>query len=103
MHLSEARLFKEISQTKSISKAAQHCGVSQSAATQHVQEVERRLGQPLIDRSTRPLALTEAGKLYADFCRDVLRREEQFFLSLERLKGDAEGPVLLDSISRAGR
>jgi DNA-binding transcriptional LysR family regulator len=102
LHLSEARLFKEISQTKSISKAAQHCGVSQSAATQHVQEVERRLGQPLIDRSTRPLALTEAGKLYADFCRDVLRREEQFFLSLERLKGDAEGTVRVASIYSVG-
>ena len=102
MHLSEARLFREISQTRSISRAAHHCGVSQSAATQHVQEVERRLGLALIDRSTRPLVLTEAGKLYADFCRDVLRREEQFLLTLERLKGDAEGIVRVASIYSIG-
>src|ERR1035441_9546386 len=87
LHLFEAKLFKEISQTKSISRAATHCGISQSAATQHVQEVERRLGLPLVDRSTRPLSLTEAGKLYADFCREVLRREDQFLVALERLKG----------------
>ena len=102
MHLSEARLFREISQTRSISKAAHHCGVSQSAATQHVQELERRLGMSLIDRSTRPLALTDAGKLYADFCRDVLRREEQFLASLGKIKGDAEGSVRVASIYSIG-
>ena len=102
MHLYEAKLFREIAQTKSISRAAAHSGISQSAATQHVQEVERRLGLPLVDRSTRPLALTEAGKLYADFCRDVLRREEQFFVAFERLKGEAEGAVRVASIYSIG-
>src|ERR1017187_7469640 len=102
LHLFEAKLFKEISQAKSISRAAAHCGISQSAATQHVQEVERRLGLPLVDRSTRPLALTEAGKLYADFCRDVLRREDQFLVALERVKGQAEGAVRVASISSIG-
>jgi DNA-binding transcriptional LysR family regulator len=102
LHLFEAKLFKEISQAKSISRAAAHCGISQSAATQHVQEVERRLGLPLVDRSTRPLALTEAGKLYADFCRDVLRREDQFLVALERFKGQAEGAVRVASIYSIG-
>lgn len=102
LHLSEARLFQEISQTLSISRAASHCGISQSAATQHVQEVERRLGLPLVDRRTRPLALTGAGKLYADYCREVLRREEQFLTSLERLKGDAQGAVRVASIYSIG-
>jgi len=102
LHLFEAKLFKEISQTKSISRAAAHCAISQSAATQQVQELERRLGLPLVDRSTRPLALTEAGKLYADFCRDVLRREDQFIVTLERLKGEAEGAVRVASIYSIG-
>jgi len=102
LHLFEAKLFREIAQTKSISKAAVHNGISQSAATQHVQELERRLGLRLVDRSTRPLALTDAGKLYADFCRDVLRREEQFLVALERLKGQAEGTVRVASIYSIG-
>ncbi|MFN7992265.1 MAG: LysR family transcriptional regulator [Bryobacteraceae bacterium] len=100
--LSEARLFREIAQTRSISKAALHCGISQSAATQHLQEVERRLGLGLVDRSTRPLVLTEAGKLYAEFCREILRREEQFHIALEKLKGDAEGNVRVASIYSIG-
>src|ERR1700681_658402 len=76
-----------------MSKGAEHCGVSQSAASQQVQEVERRLGVALFDRSKRPLELTAAGRLYAEFCRDVLRREEEFTLALESVKGDVEGTV----------
>jgi len=85
-----------------MSKGAEHCGVSQSAASQHVQEAERRLGVSLFDRSKRPLELTAAGKLYAEFCRDVLRREEEFTLALETIKGDVEGTVRVVSIYSTG-
>jgi len=85
-----------------MSKGAEHCGVSQSAASQHVQEAERRLGVSLFDRSKRPLELTAAGKLYAEFCRDVLRREEEFTLALESIKGDVEGTVRVVSIYSTG-
>src|ERR1700683_4630703 len=89
----ELQLFKEIAANRSMSKGASHCGVSQSAATQHVQEVERRLGVPLFDRSQRPLGLTDAGKLYSEFCRDVLQRQEQFELALEQLKSEVDSTV----------
>jgi DNA-binding transcriptional LysR family regulator len=85
-----------------MSRGAEHCGVSQSAASQHVQEVERRLGVTLLDRSKRPLELTQAGRIYSEFCRDILRREEEFSLSLESLKGDVEGTVRVASIYSAG-
>jgi DNA-binding transcriptional LysR family regulator len=67
-----------------------------------VQEVERRLGASLLDRSKRPLELTPAGKLYADFCRDVMRQEDEFQLSLERLKQEVEGTVRVASIYSVG-
>jgi len=85
-----------------MSKGAAHCGVSQSAASQHVQEVERRLGVTLFDRSTRPLELTHAGKLYNDFCRDVLRREEELGLELEWQKRQVEGVLRVASIYSIG-
>lgn len=102
MSFADLRLFKEIAQARSITKGAEHCGVSQSAASQHLHEVEHRLGLPLLDRSTRPLGLTPAGKLYLELCRDVLRREEQFQLELERLKRDVEGTVRVASIYSVG-
>ncbi len=85
-----------------MSKGAKVCGVTQSAASQHVQEMERRLGSPLLDRSKRPLELTPAGKLYADFCRDVMRQEDEFQLALERLKLEVEGTVRVASIYSVG-
>ena len=85
-----------------MSKGAKLCGVTQSAASQHVQEVERRLGASLLDRSKRPLELTPAGKLYADFCRDVMRQEDEFQLALERLKQEVESTVHVASIYSVG-
>ncbi len=85
-----------------MSRAAEHCGVSQSAASQHVQEVERRLGIALLDRTRRPLELTAAGRIYNEFCRDILRREEEFVRTLEGVKGDVDGAVRVASIYSTG-
>ena len=98
----EQRLFREIAATRSMSRGAEHCGVSQSAASQHVQEVERRLGVTLLNRRKRPLELTPAGKLNYEYCRDLLRREEEFSRSLEALKGGVEGTVHVASIYSIG-
>ena len=98
----ELKLFREIAVARSMSKGATHCGVSQSAASQHVQELERRLGVTLFDRSKRPLELTPAGRIYNDFCRDVLRREEELALELGSLKEQVEGAVEVASIYSVG-
>jgi len=96
------KLFRDIAQNKSISRGATLNEISQSAASQYIQETERRLGVTLLDRTTRPLALTPAGKLFYDLCRDALRREEQFQVQLENLKGLVEGTVRVASIYSIG-
>lgn len=96
------KLFRDIAQNKSISRGATMNEISQSAASQYLQETERRLGVALLDRTTRPLALTPAGKLFYDLCRDALRREEQFQVQLENLKGLVEGAVRVASIYSVG-
>jgi len=96
------KLFKDIAQTRSFSRGATLNDVSQSAASQHVQDLERSLATILLDRSTRPLAVTAAGQLYADFCRDVLRRKEEFEVALEQLKQHVEGTVRVASIYSVG-
>jgi DNA-binding transcriptional LysR family regulator len=98
----DCKLFRDVVHSKSLSRASQLNGMSQSAATQHIQDLERRLGTELFDRSTRPLGLTGAGKLYAELCRDVLRREVDFVAALEEMKGSAEGTVRVASIYSIG-
>jgi DNA-binding transcriptional LysR family regulator len=76
--------------------------ISQSAASQHLQELERQLGTALLDRTSRPFTVTPAGKLYYEMCRDVLRSQEQFAVALEKLKSRVEGTVRVASIYSIG-
>lgn len=96
------KLFRDIAQTRSISRGAGMNGVGQSAASQHVQELENELGVSLLDRSTRPLVVTAAGHLYADYCRDILRRREEFNVALDLMKQEVEGTVRVASIYSVG-
>ena len=98
----DCKLFRDVAQSRSLSRAAAINGISQSAATQHIQELEKRLGVLMLDRSTRPLGLTPAGKLYAELCRDVLRREEDFIVALDAVKANVEGTVRVASIYSIG-
>jgi DNA-binding transcriptional LysR family regulator len=95
----ECKLFRDIALRRSMSRAAAVNGISQPAATQQIREMERRLGTALLDRSRRPLELTEAGKVYLEFCRDVVRRAEEFEAELDRHRGIAgRGELRIASI-----
>jgi DNA-binding transcriptional LysR family regulator len=102
MTLDHLKLFRDIAHARSVSRGAQAGGVSQSAASQHLQETERALGVTLLDRSTRPLTLTKAGQLYYEFCRDVLRRRQEFDETLDRLRGREQGAVRVAAIYSVG-
>lgn len=102
MIFEQCKLFRDVAHSRSLSRAAAMNGISQSAATQHIQELEKRLGVQLLDRSTRPLGLTQGGKLYAELCRDVLRREEGFVAALDEIKADVEGTLRVASIYSIG-
>lgn len=102
MTFANLRLIRDVAHSRSVSKAARLNDVSQSAASQAIQEIERELGVDLFDRSTRPLTLTAAGKLYVEYCRDLLRRQEELDASLGRLKKQVNGTVRLAAIYSVG-
>jgi DNA-binding transcriptional LysR family regulator len=102
MEFDRIKLFRDIAQTRSVSKGASQNGISQSAVSQYLQDLEAQMGITLLDRGTRPLTVTEAGKLYLDMCRDTLNRREEFQVALELLKGQVEGTVRVASIYSVG-
>ncbi|MBV9267984.1 MAG: LysR family transcriptional regulator [Acidobacteriaceae bacterium] len=102
MSVETLRLIRDVANQRSVSKAAKLNGISQSAASQQIQELEKALGIPLFDRSTRPLAITHAGKIYLEYCKDVLRRSDELQASLERLKNKADGTVRVAAIYSVG-
>ncbi len=102
MDLSQLQLFRDIVQNRSISRGAALNGVTQSAASQTVQEMERILEAQLLDRSRRPLDVLPAGKALHDFSRDVLRRQQQFLAELEEIRGGEGGALKIAAIYSVG-
>lgn len=102
MTLGNLRLIRDIAHHRNISKAAHANGVSQSAASQALTDLERGLGVLLFDRSSRPLTTTQAGKIYLEFCRDVLRRNDEVQAELDALRQKINGVARLAAIYSVG-
>src|ERR1700744_2272193 len=79
MQLETLKIFCDVARWASFSRGASENGISQSSASQAVQQLEVRLGVKLIDRSKRPLVLTPQGKVFYDGCKEMVGR----FLELE--------------------
>lgn len=102
MDIDHLKLFKDIAHTRSVSRGAAMNDVSQSAASQHLQDLERQHGLTLLDRSSRPLVVTDAGKLYLELCRKILQSREEFQVSIEELRTEVEGTVRVAAIYSVG-
>ncbi len=96
------RLFCDVALHRSFSEAAQLHGISQSAASQRVHQLEEQLGVTLIDRSVRPLALTDAGKVLMREGRDIVQRYDALIQKLSQADGRVRGEVVVDAIYSAG-
>ena len=70
--ITSMRVFVRAATDGSLSAAARHLGMSPAMATKHVNALEARLGVKLFHRSTRRLALTEAGSDYLEACLRIL-------------------------------
>lgn len=104
MHFESIKLFCDVAEQRSVSRAAELNGVTQSAASQRLMALERELGVQLIDRSTRPLRLTALGDQYHRGCRQILdryRKLEQMVTS-GRTTGSARSRVTVAAIYSAG-
>lgn len=70
--LRQLRIFITVAQAKSFSRAGDWIGLSQSAVSHSVKELERQTGVRLLDRTTREVVLTEAGQQLATRLERVL-------------------------------
>jgi DNA-binding transcriptional LysR family regulator len=73
-HLQQLVYLRELERAGTLTEAAERLHVSQSALSQALSELERRLGVPLFERRGRRRVLTEAGREVARFASDVLGR-----------------------------
>jgi LysR family hydrogen peroxide-inducible transcriptional activator len=76
MELHQLRYFVAVAQTGNFSRAAERCHVSQPSLSQQILKLERRLGQPLLNRLGRRAVLTDAGRLLLDRATAILAAVE---------------------------
>src|SRR5918998_3044964 len=70
--LRRLRAFHEVAERRSFSAAALELGYAQSVVSHHIAALEREFGVTLVDRSTRPVSLTDAGARLAGHAVEVL-------------------------------
>ena len=102
MRIGHLKVFRDIAQTNSISRGAELNGISQSAASQLVKQLEERLGTDLLDRTSRPIKLTPGGKRYYEACRDIVWRYDEMASQIGALKKELVGSVRVASIYSIG-
>lgn len=74
MQIEALKVYCDVVRFHSFSRGAEANGVLQSSASQTVQTIEESLGVSLIDRSRRPWAVTDEGKVFYEGCREVVDR-----------------------------
>jgi DNA-binding transcriptional LysR family regulator len=66
-------IFLRVAQSGSFTVVSSQIGRSPAAVTRLINTLETRLGVRLLNRSTRSISLTDAGKTYAEMCERVIR------------------------------
>ncbi|MBV2353859.1 LysR family transcriptional regulator [Streptomyces sp. J2-1] len=87
--------FAEIAEELHFSKAAENLGISQPVLSRAIARLERRMGVRLLDRTSRRVELTEAGRTFRDECRHLLRGLD---IAVRRTRRAADAPRLVVAV-----
>ena len=102
MQLESLRLYCDVVRLHSFSRAAELNAVSQSAASQSIQQIELHLGAALIDRTKRPFVITPEGEAFYGACRTLLDGWEKAKAEIGAVKARVDGTVRVAAIYSVG-
>jgi DNA-binding transcriptional LysR family regulator len=88
-----ARVFAAVVEAGGFTPAAERLGLSRAAASKHVQQLEARLGARLLNRTTRRVSVTEAGRAFYEQIRRILADLEQAERSAGELHNEPRGEL----------
>jgi DNA-binding transcriptional LysR family regulator len=92
---SDLRFFVTLSEAGSLAEAARRLDVTPSAVSQHLRQLESRLGLALVRRSTRRFALTDEGDLFYAGALDLLARMDLLTDTLRARASEVAGNLNL--------
>ena len=95
--LRQLRVFQAVAEGRNFSRAGEQIGLSQPAVSRSIHELEAQLGLKLLDRTTREVALTEAGQSLAVRLDRLLDELEQALGEIHDMAGARRGKVRVAS------
>ena len=97
--LKRMSVFAKVVDCGSFTSAARHLNMSVSSISQTVSKLENELQVKLLNRSTRSIGLTEAGKIYYQGCRRMLQEVTEVHEQLYALNNTPTGTLRIGSSS----
>jgi DNA-binding transcriptional LysR family regulator len=95
--LNAMNAFAKVVTSGSYAEAARQLGLTRSAVSKAVTELEELLGARLLDRTTRRTSPTEVGRAYYERCVDILASIEETELQVSRLHDEPRGVLRVNA------
>ncbi|OUW17198.1 MAG: LysR family transcriptional regulator [Opitutales bacterium TMED158] len=102
MQVDNFKIFADLVETKSFSKAARLNGVTQSAVSQQARAMEKHFSTLLIDRSQKQFQLTREGNRVYNASKDILQVYEKLMSELMEMKKVISGTIRISTIYSIG-
>jgi DNA-binding transcriptional LysR family regulator len=98
MDMEQIKIFCDLAETRSFSKSASRNLISQSAVSQQIKNLEQHFKLQLIDRTCRPLAMTQAGEIFYQGCKSIYGQYEEMRNHLASFSHQITGSVTIAGI-----
>ncbi len=102
MQIGNFKIFADLVETKSFSRAAKLNGITQSAVSQQARSMERHFKTLLIDRSQKQFQLTREGKRVYESAKEMLHAYEKLMSELQEMKKVISGTIRISTIYSIG-
>lgn len=102
MQFGSLKVFCDVARHRSFSQAAQVNHITQSAVSQIVSQLEKRMDVQLIDRSTRPLQMTGLGRTFYEGCKALLQQYSELETSIRSASAEIAGTIQVAAIYSVG-
>jgi DNA-binding transcriptional LysR family regulator len=102
MQIESLKVFCDLTETESFTKAAQINGVTQSAVSQQISSLERQFKSLLIERSKKKFRLTREGQVLYDYSKQIIGTYDTLHSQLQELKDIISGTIRVATIYSIG-
>ena len=102
MQIESLKVFCDLAETESFTKAAQINSVTQSAVSQQISSLERQFKSLLIERSKKKFRLTREGQVLYDFSKQIIQTYDALHSKLQEIKDIISGTIRVATIYSIG-